>query len=542
MRRSSLVIALLAGLGYATSARPADNNAIPPETLSALDALFAKDVSRDTPGCVVGVRRGQAEAQRAYGRADLERGVANTTDSVFNIGSVSKQFTAAAVLLLAHEGKLALDDDVRKYLPELQDYGRPITIDQLLGHTSGLRDFRATDWLTGRDALPQNNADVLAYAARQHGLNHAPGDAHLYTNTGYALLATIVERASGQAFADFTRERLFRPAGMSHTQWETDAQRLVPQRSVGYAEAEPAHDGQPARFAQLLSARHVVGNGGLLSTAGDLLRWNAALQRNAFGPELTAQLEQRAHLRNGTELDYARGVFVGLYRGLREVQHGGFTGTYRAWLGRYPEADLSVALLCNGADIDAHALADLFLPASQQVASTDAPAATAPVDLSGHDGLYRSARDGRLMRLDFPKDAELSDGRYRQGASEYALDPARPDEVVERWYGQPTTWTRLPASTPMPVSLPDHAGRYASDELLANYEVRLVGGQLMLSVQGLSEVSVPLQPMAKDVFIALGVDIPVEFRRDEKGRIGSLVLSPARLGPLTFTRVAAPTK
>jgi CubicO group peptidase (beta-lactamase class C family) len=512
---------------------------VPADTLAALDALFSPNISSLTPGCAVGVRHGQAEVQRAYGQADLERDVANTTGSVFNAGSVSKQFTAAAVLLLASDGKLALDDDVRKYLPELPPREHKITIEQLLGHTSGLRDFRATDWLTGRDALPQNNTDVLAYAARQHGLNHAPGESHLYTNTGYALLAIIVERASGQPFADFTRERLFKPAGMEHTQWETDVQRLVPYRSAGYAEAEPAHDGRPARFALMPTARHVVGNGGLLTTVGDLLRWSAALQHDAFGPQLAAQLEQRARLRNGAELDYARGVFVGRYRGLREVQHGGFTGTYRAWLGFYPEEDLSIALLCNGADIDAHALADLFLPASRQAAVTDPPITAKSADLSGHSGLYRATQDDRLMQLDFPKDAPLSDGRYLQGASEYAFDATHPDEIIEHRYGQPSTWARVPASTPEASALLEYVDHYASDELLATYEVSIAGTQLVMSIQGLSDLKVPLQPVAKDVFIAQGVDIPVEFRRDDRGRIAGLVLSPARLGPLMFARTAA---
>lgn len=510
----------------------------PADTLGALDSLFIQNISSATPGCAVGVRYGQAEVQRAYGQADLERGVANTIDSVFNAGSVSKQFTAAAVLLLASDGKLALDDDARKYLPELPAHERPITIDQLLSHTSGLRDFRATDWLTGRDALPQNNTDVLAYAARQRGLNHTPGESHLYTNTGYALLAIVVERAGGQPFAEFTRERLFKPAGMERTQWETDAQRLVPSRSVGYAEAEPA-DGRSARFALSPTARHVVGNGGLLTTVGDLLRWNEALQHDAFGAQLAAQLEQRARLHNGTELDYARGVFVGHYRGLREVQHGGFTGTYRAWLGFYPEEDLSVALLCNGADVDAHALANLFLPAPRQAAAAGPAAITTSTDLSGQGGLYRSVQDGRLVRLDFPKDATLSDGRYLQGPSAYAFDATRPDEIVEYRYGQSSTWTRMPLSPPETLALPEYVGRYVSDELLATYEVRAAGAQLTLSIRGLSDLSVPLRPVTKDVFIAQGVDIPVEFRRDDHGRIAGLALSPARLSPLMFARTAA---
>lgn len=532
------VLTALVGLCLAEPALSADGDTV---RLAALDALFEKNVSRNTPGCAIGMRQGQAEVQRAYGQADLERDVANTTDSVFNIGSVSKQFTAAAVLLLANEGKLSLDDDVRKYLPELPAYERPITIDQLLSHTSGLRDFRATDWLTGRDTLPQNNADVLAYAARQRGLNHAPGESHLYTNTGYALLAIIVERTSGQSFADFTRERLFKPAGMERTQWETDAQRLVPHRALGYTQVEPAHDGQPTRFAQMPTARHVVGNGGLQSTVGDLLLWNSALSRHAFGPALTAQLQQRARLRNGVELDYARGVHIGSYRGLREVQHTGYTGTYTAWLGRYPEADLSIALLCNGDadDVYAHAVTDLFLPATQQAAVSAAPAATSSTDLSSHSGLYRNTQDGRLSLMDFPKDAVQENGRYTQGPNGYEFSATHPDEVVQHLYDRTSTWARLPAWTPEPKALTEFAGRYTSDELLATYEVRITGTQLMMSLQGLSDLTVSLQPLARDVFVAQGVNIPVEFRRDKDGRIAGLALSPNQLRPLAFARVAA---
>jgi CubicO group peptidase (beta-lactamase class C family) len=389
----------------------ADAVSAPPSTVAALDALFARRVSDSTPGCVVGVRQGRMELQRAYGQADLEHGVPNTVDSIFNVGSVAKQFTAAATLLLADEGKLRLDDDIRKYLPELPDFGTPITVDELLSHTSGLRDFRATDGWTGRDALAQNNADILAYAARQHRLNHAPGASHLYTNTGYVLLAIIVERASGQPFADFTRERLFKPAGMERTSWQMDVQRPVRGLSAGYTQIEPARDGEPARFARPTTTRHVVGNGGLLSTAGDMLRWNAALRHNAFGPRLAAELEQRAHLRNGFELDYARGLYVGNYRGLRELQHAGYTGAYTAWVARYPEADLSIALLCNGDgdDVYGREVADLFLPA------TTPPEAKAPqghpIDLSSHGGLYRDARTRRLALLRFPKDATRVYGR-----------------------------------------------------------------------------------------------------------------------------------
>jgi CubicO group peptidase (beta-lactamase class C family) len=508
-----------------------------PSAVAALDALFARHVSASTPGCAIGVRQGRMELQRSYGQADLEHGVANSVDSIFNVGSVAKQFTAAATLLLADEGKLRLDDDIREYLPELPDFGTPITIDELLGHTSGLRDFRATDGWTGRDALPQNNADILAYAARQHGLNHAPGTSHLYTNTGYALLAIIVERVSGQAFADYTRERLFEPAGMEHTSWQVDMQRPVPGLSVGYTQIEPARDGKPARFARPTTARHVVGNGGLLSTVGDMLRWNAALQRNAFGPRLTGELEQRARLRNGFEIDYARGLYVGRYRGLRELQHTGYTGAYSAWVARYPQADLSIALLCNGDgdDVYGREVADLFLPAGTPP-EAKAPQGD-PVDLSSYNGLYRDARTQRLALLQFPKDATLVDGRYVQGSMAYVFDDRHPQRLVRSRYGNSATLVRLPAWTAAPAQLKQYVGRYTSDELLSTYEVRLDGTRLAISVRGLSDLTAPLQPVARDVFVAQGIGLPVEFQRDRSGRIVRLSLSPDLLRPLAFDRV-----
>ncbi|MEZ0472870.1 serine hydrolase [Luteimonas salinilitoris] len=535
LRPGRWAVMLAAGLGsHAFAASP------PADLDMQLDAIFGQNISATTPGCVLGVRQGEFELQRAWGQADLERGVALTPDSVLIIGSVAKQFTAMAVLLLADDGKLALDDDVHRFLPELPERDPPITIDHLLSHTSGLRDFRATDWLLGRDVLPLTNDDVLAYAARQRELNHAPGASHLYTNTGYALLALIVERASGQSFAAFTRERLFVSADMRHTQWEDDPRQLVAGRAIGYAQAEPAGDGAPAGFVQMPSARRTTGHGGALTTAGDMLRWNAALSRDAFGSGLTAQLEQRARLRNGHTLDYARGVFVGEYRGLREVQHSGYTGTYTTWVGRYPEADLSIALLCNGDadEVDPHAIADLFLAESKRSseAAQDTPATRA--DLSARSGVYRNMQTGDLAMLDFPHEVRLTNGRYVRGPVAYAFDPDRIGRIVQHLYGIASTWERLPAATPAAESLGEYAGRYDSDALLGGYDVRLDGQQLAMSVHGLSSIVVPLQPLARDVFLAQGIQMPVEFRRDGTGRIIALTLSPSLLRGLTFERLA----
>ncbi|TXH72716.1 MAG: class A beta-lactamase-related serine hydrolase [Lysobacteraceae bacterium] len=544
-RRRARFSAMLALLVWTGASCADDESGASPETLAKLDAVMTRKITGETPGCAVGILGEGVEVMRAYGQADLERGVANTVDSVFNVGSVAKQVTAAAVLTLAADGKLALDDHARKYLPELPMTAQPITIDDLLSHTSGLRDFRATDWMLGRDALPQNNRDVLAYAARQRDLNHAPGASFLYTNTGYVLLALIVERVSGRGFADFTRERLFAPAGMTRTQWEDDVRDVVAGRSIGYTQVEWPQDGTPARFQQWPTARHTTGHGGLLTTVGDMQRWNAALSNATFGSDLAEQMNRPARLRSGVVLEYARGVFVGRHRGFREIQHSGYTGTYTAWVGRYPEAGLSVSVLCNGDgdEVDPREIVDLFLPTPSVPASAPASEASAehvPTadrrDLSAFSGVYRDPADGRLSLWDFPKDAQMRDDAYAMGSERFEFDPAQPGRVVREQYGNRSTWVRLPVWQPSAEALAEFAGRFASAELLAGYEVTFDGRQLSIGVLGLSESVVPLQPRAPDVFERTG--LLIAFKRDAGGRVSGLALAPNQLHEIAFARTA----
>lgn len=324
---SAVVLALIAVVAWPAVLTAGEPRSIAPrDKLDALDALLAGSTSPGLPGCAIGVQGKGVDVTRAYGLADLERPAPLTVDHVFNIASASKQFTAAAVLVLVAEGRLKLDDDIRQHLPELAGLAHPITIDQLLTHTSGLRDFRFTDWVLGRDTLAQDNRDVLGFVARQTALNHAPGESPAYTNTGYILLAIIVERVTGRSFQDFTQERLFTPAGMADTHWEADSQNVVFNRAAGYAVTERTEDGKPARFARMPTARNTYGHGNLLTTIDDILRWNSALANRVFGDAVTRQLETPGHLRNGFVLDYARGEMVGSYRGVRQVQHGGYNG------------------------------------------------------------------------------------------------------------------------------------------------------------------------------------------------------------------------
>ena len=201
-----------------------------PAAVPAIDEVLAEWTS-STPGCTVGVELdGKTVLEKGFGMADLERGVPNAAQTIFEAGSVSKQFTAAAVLLLARDGKLSLDDPVRKVVPEIPDYGTPVTIRQMLTHTSGLRDWGSVAGIGGwpRTTREYTHAHVLDILSRQQSLNFQPGTRWSYSNSGYNLSAIIVSRVSGMSFAAFTRQRIFEPLGMSHTSWRDDHTRLVP--------------------------------------------------------------------------------------------------------------------------------------------------------------------------------------------------------------------------------------------------------------------------------------------------------------------------
>jgi CubicO group peptidase (beta-lactamase class C family) len=334
----------------------------PQDATQRLDQVFRSWNGTATPGCAVGVARdGRTVVERAYGLADLEHAVPNTPATIFEAGSVSKQFTAAAVVLLALDGMLSLDDDIRKYIPEIPDYGPTITLRHLLTHTSGLRDWGSVAAIAGwgRSERTHTHAHVLDILSRQRALNFEPGAQYSYSNSGYNVLAVVVERVSGMSFADFSRARIFEPVGLAHTQWRDDYRRIVPGRASAYA---PRGGG----FAIDRPIEHVHGNGGLLTTVGDLLVWNEALASGRIGgPRFVELMHQHGVLNDGERIDYASGIRVARYHNVAEVSHTGSTGGYRAFLARYPDQQLGVAVLCNAGSVNpgsvGHFVADIFL-------------------------------------------------------------------------------------------------------------------------------------------------------------------------------------
>src|SRR4030088_642584 len=330
---------------------------------AAVDEVFEDLARPGSPGCALGVYRdGQILYAKGYGLANVEENVAITPKSVFDIGSTSKQFTAASILLLEKQGKLSVNDELRKYIPELPDYGQKITILQLLNHTSGLRDYLTLMELAGIpiDSVT-TDADALALVTRQKALNFTAGSEWLYSNTGFFLLSTIVQRVSGKTLRDFAAENIFVPLEMTHTQFRNSHSALIANRAMAYEEQE-----NHAGYTLNVSYFEQTGDGAVHTSIEDLLKWDENFYSpRVGGKEFLAEIQERGKLIDGKVLEYAKGLRLQDYRGLHTVSHGGSWGGDRAEGLRVSDQHFSVACLCNvgnaGATRRAHQVADIYL-------------------------------------------------------------------------------------------------------------------------------------------------------------------------------------
>ena len=308
-----------------------------------IDAIFAPWDQPDKPGAAVVVTRGDAIIHaRGYGVAQLEYGIPITPSTVFMVASVSKQFTAYGIALLSLQGAIDLDAPVRKYVPELHEYAMPITVRQLVHHTSGLRDEFGLLAMAGYrmdDVITKD--DILRLILRQRHLNFEPGSQYLYSNSGYTLMAEIIERVTGQSFREWTRTTLFDALGMKDSHFRDDHTSVIPNLAQGYITSGDSYENQLVNYSS-------VGASGLYTTALDLARWLTNLDEGFIGgPEARSLAHTRGVLSDGDTLDYAFGLSVGQFRGTRKVGHSGSHRSYRAWAGRFPEYDLGIVILSN---------------------------------------------------------------------------------------------------------------------------------------------------------------------------------------------------
>ena len=517
----------------------------PPANLQPqVDKIFSR-WNASTPGCAVGASvKGQTVVRSAYGMADLERDVPIAPGTVFEAGSVAKQVTAAAVLLLERDGRLTLDDPVHRYIPELPDYGAPLTIRQMLQHTAGLRDWESLVTLAGLryGTFRRGDTEMLDLVRRQRSLNFPPGTRWEYTNTGYTLAAMIVSRVSGMSFAEFTDRRIFQPLGMTDTSWQLDLGRVVKRKAVAYGERE-------GMVVVDLPVVLADGAGGLQTTVDDLLKWNNNFVSPKVGDAAFVRaLQQRTTFADGRTHEYALGQVVDSYRGVPEADHSGAFAAYRSYVSRYPDQQVSIAVLCNSAAANptsyGKALAQLLLGNALQ-APTSSPASGgrgfSDAEMSRFSGLYRRSpqpgfvrivRDGtsllfngvaplaptsatRLTRVDTGDTMDFDGGRAR---------------YVDE-FGTVDVYERVEPVTPSPDELRSYADEYYSDEIDATWKIVLEGNQLVIDRRPRRLV---LTPVYADTFSTpTGI---VQFERTRDGRVTGLRFSQERVWNLRFTR------
>lgn len=546
----------------------------PPEKREAeVNAIFARMDTTVSPGCALSVIRDHKIIyERGYGMADLDHNVPITPTSVFHVASMSKQFTAASILLLTQEGRLSLDDPARKYIPELPDFSTPVTIRELLHHTSGLRDqwdlLGLSGWRYSQDLI--TDADVLNVVSHQKELNFPPNTKFLYSNTGYTLLAQIVARLSGQSLREFTAARIFAPLGMKSTHFRDDHDEIVKNMAYGY---EPAND----TFRLSVTDFDTVGATSLLTTVEDLALWD----ENFYNPRVGGQslihdLQVQGKLNSGEQINYAAGLVIGKYRGLATVDHGGADAGYRADLLRFPDQHFSVACLCNLSTANpsdlARKVADIYLatdmePKADATLNDSAPFHLTPEQMKAKVGAYVNTKDeddvvrwvikdGQLQVGNADEDdtypvKAISENQFRLliAPDEVTFQPGKPGApqqlAIKHGDGKIETFAAAPLFAPTDAQLADYAGVYSSAEIDPLYEIKVehvhVPGaaaneqdRVHLLLFRLKNSPDPLQPVTRDLFTA-GVG-KIRFTRDAHGAISGFLLSTGRVTNLRFVR------
>jgi len=516
------------------------------------------------PGFAVGViQDGRLVYSKGYGMANLDDGVPITPHTVFRIGSTSKQFTAACIAMLVGEGKLALNDPVQKYIPELPDFGAPVTVGDLVHHTSGLPDYEDLQLLQGElDDQGNHHADEIVELLARQRLIFEPGEKWSYSNSNYILLAVIIERVSGRAFAELARERIFEPLGMRSSLVLDDNTAIVPNRAIGYSEADHGY-----RVDETIT--ELVGDDGVFTTVEDLLLWDRNFYDGRIGgPGFLDRMQTVGTLASGEAHEYAFALMISEYRGLRTVSHGGSFVGFRAQMIRFPDQHFTVALLANLSSIDStglcHGIADIFLeeileePAEAGASGAGGPEVALSRErmnqLAGH---YEDSGAGMSMEVAVEDDrlvfktmgqtlpmAPLGDGVFKVEAPyDITLDFSRLDEdhtVVLKIVGMgrfemaPVHFIEVPEDR-----VAEYAGEYCCERLATRNRLVVIGGALHLRLPKVSE-TFELTPTTRDVFSAgprlRGISL--EFRRGSEDEVtGFGVTVPGnRVADISFSR------
>ena len=508
----------------------------------------AKMSPPNAPGCAVGVSLdGKSIVEKGFGMAEMEYQIPITPKTIFESGSVAKQFTAAAIVALSLDGKLSLDDPVKKHIPEMPDYGAPLTIRHLLNHTSGLRDWGSVMGLTGvgRGDRVISQAVAIDVITRQKATDFVPGAEYSYSNSNYNLLAEIVERVSKQKFPAFLQERFFKPLGMANSSWRDDYQRLV----AGRAQAYEGPLGGPWRLN--MPFMNVYGNGGMLTTVGDWLKWNAMLDSRSMGAKFVDEMETVGVLNDGRKIDYALGLVVDKVNGFRRVWHNGSTAGYQTILTRYPDLKLSIAVMCNSTSRTAPLEPDIFteiMGPGPTPAKTDAFKAD-PETLQKYVGIWKNERtkmanritlDNGVLKINGTAMVPRSDGSFVLGPQRFAFkvdNAGKPVSFEANNSGDIRSFTFQEEWKPISDDLNAITGLWYSDEADATAAIIVENGQVFVT-QRTTGLRLPLRPQYKDHFhVGDGPGTVFWFERDATGKVDKMHVGTGRLRDMLFVKV-----
>lgn len=517
------------------------------DTLARIETYFSK-YKPENPGAQMAIsRNGQIIFSKAWGMADLEHHTPMTTTSLTEAGSVSKQFTAAALLLLEQQGKLSINDDIHKYIPELPDYGTPITLRQVMQHTSGFRDWGSVAELTGwpRGTRTYSNNDALRIICRQKALNNVPGAEYIYSNTNYTLMTIIVQRVSGIELKDFTRPNIFNPADMPLSTWRSSYKKLVPNRAMAYSM------GPDGRYLNDMPNESVYGHGGLLTTAEELVKWTNFYSSGKFGhPSLLPKQTAKSNFNNGVPHAYASGLVVTKLNGKDVIMHSGATASYRANLEYYPESGLCFAFVSNTSQFDGDSTSswaltrNLFIPEPAKASPSKTPTVkVSEAELQKYSGWYRNPRTNAGMKL-LVKDGKLYANTNTllepQGKSFFKAGGNR-IEFMDGAFRMTSpdrdtlVYTAVEFSNVSEGAIAKYAGEYYSEEAEAQVSLVAEGTTLTFVQLQKPDMKFRLEPQYKDGFASpYG---PVYFVRDARNMISGFRISLSRARNISFSKV-----
>ncbi len=540
-----------------------------PDNVTQVDNIFAQWSKPDSPGCALGIYQdGKIVYKQGYGMANLNDDVPITPATVFHVASMSKQFTAASILLLAQQGKLSLDDDIHKYIPELPDFHETITLRHLMHHTSGLRDqwalLELAGWRYSQDLITDD--DVMSVLVHQKELNFKPGEQFLYSNTGFTLLAITVARVSGMSFREFTTKNIFIPLGMTHTHFRDDHEEVIKHDALGYEQA-----GKDKPFRMNLTNFDTAGATSLHTTVEDLQLWDENFYHPVIGgPDFTQQMTHRDKLNNGELQDYASGLSIGTYKGLPTVDHNGGDAGYRSDMTRFPDQHFSASVLCNSAGTNPSDLvrkvADIVLakdfkaaptpPASPKPQSTTVASPLTPDEMAAIAGTYWDRKDDDFNIIvikdnklqmdtgdnDFHELKPIAPSHFHLAGVHWsddvdfhfiAADAGKPRSLEQTYKdGKPDLYESVATFDPTPTQLADYAGAYTSEEIDPIYRLTMTGDKLNLN--RLKHKPDPLHPAMTDTFTSdTGT---LHFTRDANHKITGFTLNSGRIRNFHFTR------